>query len=196
MTNGTIPLRGSLAARKLGPATGLLYVLLNLPNVLRGLWRREVATLFGIPTLYATLSARKVTADGRVVEYGIVATRVVTNAFVAALATHLFDGSTTLSSYDFHASGTGTTAEAAADTTLVSDSGVARATGTPTNPAQGQYRSVATQSYTGTLAITEHGLFNASTVGTLMDRSVFAAINVANGDSIQWTYTLTCTAGG
>lgn len=28
------------------------------------------------------------------------------------------------------------------------------------------------------------------------DRSVFAAINVASGDSIQFTYTLTLSAGG
>jgi len=43
--------------------------------------------------------------------------------------------------------------------------------------------------------VTEHGLFNASSAGTLMDRTVFSAINVVNGDSIQFTYELTATAG-
>jgi hypothetical protein len=29
-----------------------------------------------------------------------------------------------------------------------------------------------------------------------MDRHTFAAINVVNGDSIEFTYELTCTSGG
>jgi hypothetical protein len=55
---------------------------------------------------------------------------------------------------------------------------------------------VATFNFTSTLAITEWGLFSASTSGTLWDRRTFSAINVANGDSIQFTYTLTVPAGG
>jgi len=59
-----------------------------------------------------------------------------------------------------------------------------------------QYVSVGTISYTTTKAITEHGLFNTADSTVLMDRTVFSAINVVDGDSIQFTYTLTVTAGG
>jgi len=31
---------------------------------------------------------------------------------------------------------------------------------------------------------------------TLLDRTLFSAVNVVNGDSIEFTYTLTVTAGG
>jgi len=54
---------------------------------------------------------------------------------------------------------------------------------------------VGTISYTTTKAITEHGLFNAATAGTLLDRTVFTVINVVSGDSIQFTYELECAAG-
>jgi len=67
-----------------------------------------------------------------------------------------------------------------------------------TQPAANQLRSVGTQSFTGSGAITEHGLFSVITesAGVLWDRSVFSAINVDNGDSIEWTYTCTVSAGG
>jgi hypothetical protein len=45
--------------------------------------------------------------------------------------------------------------------------------------------------------VTEHGLFSASSAGTLWDRTTFSAINLvgASGDALQSTYTLTITAG-
>jgi hypothetical protein len=98
--------------------------------------------------------------------------------------------------FKYHDSGVGVTAENAADTVIETTDGESRATGTQTESAANAYRSVGTISYTTTKAITEHGLFNDATTGTLMDRSVFSAINVVNGDSIQFTYTITFTAGG
>lgn len=198
MAHGNLTLGGTLAPRKINgrrPA-GLGYKLRNLPNLWRGWWRWHAARLLGIPTLYGTVHAEVRHADGRITDYGLISTRAVTNAFVADIVDNLQTGAATFQAYDYHASGTGTTAEAAGDTALVTDSGVARATGTASEPSASQYRSVGTQSYTSTLAITEHGLFNASTAGTLMDRSVFTAINVVSGDSIQFTYTLSLTAGG
>lgn len=102
----------------------------------------------------------------------------------------------TISGFKFHDCGTGTTAAAIGDTALQTAAGTARVTGTPSNPSAGQYRSVATIAFTSTLAITEWGLFSASTVGTLWDHRIFAALNVVNGDSIQFTYTLTVPSGG
>jgi len=98
--------------------------------------------------------------------------------------------------FKFHDSGVGTTAENVANTDMETTDGESRATGTQTEGTSVEYKSVGTISYTTTKAITEHGLFNASTGVTLLDRTVFTALNVVNGDSIQFTYTLTWTAGG
>lgn len=122
---------------------------------------------------------------------------LVTNAGVNYLAADMNDGASDISAFDWHGVGIGTTAAAVGDTALENVTGVpARVSGTPSNPTANQYRSVATVSFTSSLAITEWGLFSASTAGTLWDRRVFAAINVVNGDSIQFTYTLTINSGG
>jgi hypothetical protein len=121
---------------------------------------------------------------------------VVTTAGVTLLAADWTNTTATLKLSNYHDSGTGTTAEAVGQTTLVTGTGNTRVAGTQTNPSGGQYRSQATLGYTATAAITEWGLFTASSGGTLWDRRVFTAINVVNTDSIQFTYTLTCTAGG
>lgn len=189
---------GQMTAKLIRPQRASLgWKLSNLPNIWRGLWRWELARLAKIPTMYATLHAQVTHADGSITDYGLIGTRVVTTAFVTALATYMYDGSGPVpTAFDYHASGTGTTAEANGDTAMETDSGVSRVSGTASNPSAGVYRSVGTMSYTSTLAITEHGLFSAATSGTLLDRTVFSAINVVNGDSIQFTYSLTISAGG
>ena len=97
----------------------------------------------------------------------------------------------------FRSSGTGTAVEAAANTALGTPWGGARDVGTQVEGATANiYRLVATTTYNAAFAITEHRLFNAATVGTLMDRSVFSAINVVSGNQIQWTYELSVTSGG
>lgn len=115
------------------------------------------------------------------------------------LATDFASGqaSPRISAMNFHDSGTGTVAATSTDTGLGTQAGPAtRATGTQSNPATNQYRSVGTINYLSTLAITEWGLFSASTSGTMWDRRVFGAINVISGDSVQYTYTLTISGGG
>lgn len=195
--NGDVMMGGGMTARLIRrPRVGLVWKARNLYHVARGL-PILAAKALGIPVFYAELRAVKIGADGAVVDYGLIGTRVVTTAFVTALATYMYDGSGTApTAYDYHACGTGTDAEASADTTLQTDSGVARVSGTPSNPSAGVYRSVGTLSFTSSLAITEHGLFSAAAAGTLLDRTVFAAINVVSGDSIQFTYSLTISAGG
>ncbi len=123
---------------------------------------------------------------------------LVTTAGVTYMATDFTAGlaSPRISAFNYHDCGTGTTAAAISDTALGSAAGTSRVAGTQSNPSAGQYRTVATISFTSALAITEWGLFSASTSGTLWDRRVFSAINVASGDSIQFTYTLTVNAGG
>lgn len=128
------------------------------------------------------------------VDLGVVSRKVITTVGVNFLAT-AFINTVEPEVINFHDSGTGAGAEAVGNTTITA-AGPSRVSGTQSNPSANVYRSVATISYTGTLAITEHGLFTASTSGTLWDRSLFSAINVVNGDSIQFTYDLTLTAGG
>ena len=125
------------------------------------------------------------------------ATRCVTDAYVALLVDELQSDQATHSTFKYHDSGTGTVAEAATDTGLGTPCGDARDTGTQAEGATANvYKSVATHTYGSSLAITEHGLFNAATVGTLMDRSVFLAVNVANGEKIEFSYQLTVNSGG
>lgn len=140
------------------------------------------------------LSAVLIKADGTRINKGVLSRRVVTNVGVQFLR-DCFTNTSEPENINFHDSGTGSVAENVTDTTITA-AGPARVSGTQSTPASNQYRTVATIAYTSTLAITEHGLFTASTAGTLWDRSVFTAINVVNGDSIQFTYTLTINAGG
>ena len=103
-----------------------------------------------------------------------------------------------ISSMNFHDSGTGTTAATSTDSGLQTQAGPAtRATGVQSNPATNQYKTVGTITYAGSYAITEWGLFNqAAQGGTMWDHRIVGAINVISGDSIQWSYSLTISAGG
>lgn len=140
--------------------------------------------------LYAT----KVRPDGSFEDLGLVSTKVVTDAGVAYIV-NAFLNTTELENMKFHGTGTGTTAEAASQTALVTEVAT-RATGsTVVGGSANVYRTVGTVAYSGTFAITEHGVFSASSAGTMLDRSVFAAINVISGDSIQFTYDLTLPSG-
>ena len=128
----------------------------------------------------------------------VIKDRLVTTAFVEYLVSALqAAGETNWVNFKYHDSGIGVGAEAIGDTALGTPWGGARSVGTQTKGATDNiYKSVATTTYTSSKAITEHGLFNASSGVTLMDRSVFSAINVVNGNQIEWTYELTVTAGG
>jgi len=122
---------------------------------------------------------------------------LVTTAGINLLASDFISGAGThISAFNYHDCGTGNVAAAIGDVALGATYGGARAAGTQSTPAAGQYRSVGTINFTGNAAVTEWGLFSAANAGVLWDRRVFAAINVQNGDSIQFTYTLTCNAGG
>lgn len=209
--NNKLSMAGSLVAEvHRVPGPGLRWKLSNTmrPSFLWGWLTTAIARAFtkltGIPTIVAQLEARLVRADGSIINYGILSHRVVTDAGVAYLVDDWDNSATDLTNMNYHGCGTGTTAEAAGDTALVTESTTVlnpdstRATGTKSQPAANQLRSVGTSSFDGSAAITEHGLFSQAATGggTLWDRSVFSAINVASGDSIQWTYTCTVNSGG
>jgi hypothetical protein len=169
------------------------YFLRNLGHRARG-WKQELMHAAGIGLL-SELGAVHMHGDGRITDYGVLSRRVVTDVGVDFISDG-FMGTVEPEIMNFHDAGTGTNAEAVGNTALQTAWGGARVSGTQSQPANGQYRSVATISFTGTFAITEHGLFSASSGGVLFDRSVFSALNVVNGDSIQFTYTVTFSSGG
>jgi len=166
-----------------------------------GAWRGfvDASGVIAVSRLYAT----HIHADGRVEELGLISTKLVTDTGVAFLVDDWDNSVTDLTTMNFHACGTGVGAEAAADTALGTESTTilnpdsTRATGSRSQPAANQYRSVGTLTFDGSGAITEHGLCSAATsTYVLWDRSVFSAINVVNLDSIQFTYTCTVSSGG
>ena len=140
-------------------------------------------------------------ADGVMVDYGVVGYRVVTTAFITALALALGTQASPGNLF-YHALGVGVGAAAVGDTGMGTEltteyTGDVRATGTHTEVA-GVYTSVGTNTIdSGTPAVTEHGVMGAASgASTLIDRHTFAAVNMVAGDSLVSTYVLTFTAGG
>lgn len=163
-----------------------------------------LASAFGLLSAIAELSVVVKRADGSRVDYGTVCYRVITDAGVAYLV-DAWQNSVELENMKYHGCGTGATAEDASDTALGTESTTAldpdstRATGTLAEGATANiFSSVGTLSFDAGAAVTEHGLFSQAATGggTLFDRSVFSAINVEDGDSIQFTYQVTFTSGG
>lgn len=151
------------------------------------------------------LWVRKIAADGEVLDYGLVSCRVVTNAGVGYIV-DAFQNLVELENMKYHAVGTGTTAEAVTQTALVTELTTqyspanTRPTGT-TGEQSGSanvYETSATITVSAAAAITEHGILSQAAVGggVLLDRSVFAAVNLGASESLQATYRLTVPSGG
>ncbi len=161
-----------------------------------------VARAFGVATAYGRLSLR-VNRNGQVIDYGIASYRVVTDTGVAFIVDALH-ASATIANLKYHGFGTGTTAESASQTALVTEltteyaTDNTRPTGTQTEAAANIYETVATLDPDNAVAITEHGIFDqaANSGGTLLDRSKFNAVNLAaSGDTLSATYDFTITSG-
>jgi hypothetical protein len=183
----------------------------NARHLWRGARRVLLARSLRLPTMYGQLWLSVIRNSGaEAVDLGLASLRVVTTAGVRYIADDMnaASGSADATNLKFHGFGTGATAEAAADTALVTELTTqyavdsTRPTGSQasaTVSTNATYTTVATLSPDsgGTIAITEHGVFSASSSGTLLDRSVFSAVNlVAGSDSLQATYVLTLNSGG
>jgi len=121
---------------------------------------------------------------------------IVTNVGFAGIASRI-NGAGAEAVATYLAVGTGTTAAAATDTTLqteIVDSGLARVNASASRTTITQTNDAATLittfTVTGTKAVTEAGVLNAASSGVLFARSVFTAVNVVNGDSLQLTYKI------
>lgn len=125
--------------------------------------------------------------EGNVTQETIVPNLVVSSG-KDYIAERMKDATTTAMSH--MAIGTGTTAAAAGDTALGTEAG--RVTLTSTTVTSNSVAYVATfGAGTGTGAITEAGLFNASSGGDMLCRTVFSVINKGAADTLGITWTVT-----
>lgn len=90
--------------------------------------------------------------------------------------------------------GSGTTAAAAGDTDLGSLLGSREALDSTTVSSNTITYVSSFEAGDATGAVTEAGIFNASTAGTMLCRVVFAAINKSADDTMSVTWTITLTA--
>lgn len=99
--------------------------------------------------------------------------------------------------FEYIAIGTGTVAPVAGDTALgaeITTGGGARAAGTTsrvtTDVTNDTAQVVLTYNFTASFAVTESGVFDSVSAGTMLCRQTFSVINVVNGDSLQVTWKI------
>lgn len=177
------------------------YRIINLVNIWRGLWPIVIARFFRVSHFYGAVYATVRRSSGEGIDLGLISLRVVTDTgvgFIVDAFQNLFE----LENMKYHGFGTGTNAEAAGNTALQTELTTQYATdntrpagSTTEGAAANIYRTVGTLSPDASVAITEHGIFSAASAGVMLDRSVFSAINLVTGDSLQITYDLTLNSG-
>ncbi len=90
--------------------------------------------------------------------------------------------------------GSGTTAAAAGDTDLQTLLGSREALDGSTVTAANVVYTCTFEAGDATGTVTEAGIFNAATSGTMLCRSVFSAVTKGASDSLNVTWTITVTA--
>ena len=114
---------------------------------------------------------------------------LLVNTGKAIVTNYLAGGAATQPKYVGWGTGAGTTA--LTDTTLFTETG-SRATGTTTQQTttttNDTYQVVGTLTASGSVSITNAGLFDAVSSGNLFDKGDFTAIALTSGDSIQFTF--------
>lgn len=117
---------------------------------------------------------------------------LVVDSGLAFIASRMKD--TTEAAMSHMAVGSGTTAAAGGNTALETQIG-SRVSLTSTTVTANAIEYVASfGAGVGTGAITEAGIFNASTAGTMLCRTVFSVVNKGADDTLQITWTITLNA--
>lgn len=128
-------------------------------------------------------------ADGSVKEDHLLPNLVVTSG-LNFIVSRMKDA--TDSAMSHMSVGTGTTAAAAGNTTLEAEIAGSRVALTSTTLGAGQIVYVASfAAGVGSGAISESGIMNASSAGTLLCRTVFPVVNKQADDSMTITWTIT-----
>lgn len=165
---------------------------------------RSVARRLGLPYFWSQLYLRVLKGDGRQFDLGLVGINQVVDNGVGFIV-DAFQNIVELETMNKHGIGTGATAEGSTETDLVTElttqytTDNTRATGTTAEGATANiYQTVATNGVDATVALREHGIFDNATVGSgvLLDRTLYALINLDSGDSLESTYELTLNSGG
>lgn len=124
---------------------------------------------------------------------------LVVDAGKAGLASRI-NGAGGEAAFTYVAIGTGTTAATATDTQLgteITTGGGGRAAATCTRVTTTKANDTAqmqlTYNFTTNFAVSESGILNAASVGTLLCRQTFSTVNVANADSLQVTWKVQAT---
>ena len=118
---------------------------------------------------------------------------LVVTAGLGYIASRMKDATATAMSH--MAIGTGNTAAAAGNTTLGTESARVALTSTTVTAAAVAYVATFPAGTPASLtAITEAGLFNASSAGTMLCRTVFSVVNKDAGDTMSITWTVTMAA--
>ena len=126
-------------------------------------------------------------ADGAVKQEHEVKNLVV-SAGLAYIASRMKD--TTLGAMSHMAIGSGSTAAAAGNTALGTELGRVALTATTVTANAVQYTATFGAGV-GTGAVTEAGIFNDDTAGTMLCRTVFGLVTKESGDSMAVTWTVT-----
>jgi hypothetical protein len=120
---------------------------------------------------------------------------LVVNAGLAYIASRMVGTSKSVMSH--MALGSGTTAAAAGQTDLVSILGSREALDSTSISGTNSEKVVYVSSFEAgdaTGAVTEAGIFNASTAGDMLCRTVFSVVNKAADDTMTVTWTITLSA--
>lgn len=139
-------------------------------------------------------SLKIIGVDGKVRDEWVVDNLVV-SAGKAQLA--LLAGDATATPFTYVAVGTSSTAVSAGQTALQAETttnGLQRASGTvgrtTTTVTNDTLQITKTFTASGTVAVEEIGIFNASSSGTMLSRALTSTKTVLNGETLACTYTL------
>lgn len=132
----------------------------------------------------------KLTGEDGTVKHEETVKNLVVATGLSFIASRMKDASATVMSH--MAIGTGASAAAAGNTSLGAEvARVALTTTTVTANAVEYVATFAAGTPASASAITEAGLFNANSAGTMLCRTVFAAVNKDVADTLAITWTVT-----
>lgn len=136
-----------------------------------------------------------ITGSDGAVKTDVTVDNLVVNAGLAFIISRMVGTSKAVMSH--MGVGSGTTAAAAADTALQNPLGSRKALDSTTITGSNNEKVTYVTTFAageGTGAVTEAGIFNASSSGDMLCRTVFAVVNKAIDDTMVITWTITLSA--
>lgn len=141
--------------------------------------------------------------DGTVEDYGVVCSKLITDAGLVKFADAFHDASFDLSTFKYGGVGSGSTAPAAGNTALVTEYTTqlevdnTRATATSSKPTTTSVLKQFTQTFDASVSVAEFGIFSQAATGggTLLDRGTMTALDLGSGDGFTGKLTVTFSRG-